>query len=116
MERSGLLLSGDNKALATMLHKVLRHSVEPFFATGWWDGGGKCYCQRVKLGDTSDPCGQRAREKLHLRSPQRQAMIRRRAGDARRWLHHVQPVPTGAIRPSDTGQAPIGSAPPASAK
>src|SRR5712664_1609671 len=92
MERSGLLLSGDNKALATMLPKVLRHGVEPFFATEWWDGGGKCYCQRVKLGDTSDPCGQRAREKLHLRSPQRQAMIRRRAGNARRRLHHVQPV------------------------
>src|SRR5712664_1040621 len=92
MERSGLLLSGDNKALATMLPKVLRHGVEPFFATEWWDGGGKCYCQRAKLGDTSDPCGQRAREKLHLRSPQRQAMIRRRAGDARRRLHHIQPV------------------------
>src|SRR5882724_8118223 len=92
MDRSGLLVSRNNKTLATMLSKVLRHGVEPFFAAGWWDGGGKCNRQRVKLADSSDPCGQRAREKLHLRSPQRQAMIRRRTRDARRRLHHVQPV------------------------
>src|SRR5258708_18421557 len=35
---------------------------------------------------------QSPRKKFHIRSTQRQTMIRRRAGDARRRLDHIEPV------------------------
>src|SRR6266478_5522782 len=93
MERSGLLLACDDKTLALMFKEILRHGVEPFFATRRWGRAVKGRAAELCC-DIDNFCGQRKREELHFRSPQWQAMIRGCPGNARRRLDHIEPTPS----------------------
>src|SRR6266436_1910732 len=74
-----------------MFKEILRHGVEPFFATRRWGRAVKGRAAELCC-DIDNFCGQRKREELHFRSPQWQAMIRGCPGNARRRLDHIEPV------------------------
>src|SRR5260370_31102244 len=77
-----LLVARDDGQRALVVLKTLGDGVEPLLRV------------RGNRGGAAEPelRRQRTREELYFRSPQWQAMIRGRPGDARGRLDHIQPV------------------------
>src|SRR5205814_9704172 len=91
VKRGRLVLTCNDKRLTTMLAKIFRYRVEPFFAARWL---GRTVDRRPAAicCEVDDLCDKRTREEFHFRSAQRQPMIRSGPGNAWRRLDYIQTV------------------------